>query len=343
MGRARDIVSLRLVVPLVFCDRSRIVGWLDDGDSTSGCILYSLYVKKGPTKEGEFYQFKLTSSKARVVPSVKTAGRNIIPGLEIRILLLLLRIIIAVLLRLSEVSMQVLPLRDLQCIVPIMEFDYGMLDTRFGNKVIEVVTYIAIWRRLEMEVDSLKHWLGDNNITTKGRTELRNIVSEWLIVPKVAGFSRGTWLISTAFKINAPVGKSRCQSYDTHSSWIVANIDYLPVLLSFVKEIVIHSINLEKIYPQDDVLGEKGEIQKRLSILYRIVAINLVLIISSQDTDPYVRIGALTDPVPTRKHGRWATKGRLGQEMSRTRGDIKLRLSNPGSRLTKQKGTKAHD
>ena len=109
-----------------------------------------------------------------------------------------------------------------------------------------------------------------------------------------------------------------------------------------------HSNKLVKIYGilarylQASISRNREDIRNEPTLHYRNLAHDLVSIVSSLDTDPYMWKGALNGLAPMWEQGRWVTRGRLGQGLFRVLGVSKLDLLVPGSRLAELKMMEAH-
>ena len=168
-------------------------------------------------------------------------------------LLLASRLTTAILPGLSELPISISLFGDSQCTISTMECDHRLLDTWFGNRVAEVLEHIETWRRMGILVNSLEHWPGDTNIadlTTKGRATLQDVdkASEWQLGPKAARFPRETWPTNTTFKRSVPVEELRSKVHQAYSCISSTKSNYLPILLSLVREVMGRSNKLVKIY-----------------------------------------------------------------------------------------------
>ena len=173
MVEANDVIFPRAARPEGVDGRLNLVGYWDGARPASTATLYTRYRREqGRVKKGEeltdapTHLVRLLAAKARVTPSAKKTDKLTVstPRVEMRGLVLLVRLTTACMAGLPELPERITLNGDSECTISAVECEDGVLQTWFSNRVAEILGHMEEWEKLGVKVDPLQHWPGVRNI-----------------------------------------------------------------------------------------------------------------------------------------------------------------------------------
>ena len=331
-------------------DKSDIVLVLfTDGGDPAACAVIYHRTKDSITND---YDVRLMAGKARVNPSSAAAGktRRTTPRSEMRGFLIGVRLVSSLLPGLPYKPRMIFPVSDSECIISCLEAQDRVLESWFSNRVAEANDHMDRWRQQGIEVPSVHHWPGSQNVAdlgTKGKAKLEDVGpgSRWQTGPAELRLDITQWPASRDFRQNLPQDELKVKPAQPK---IANNLKVKEPNLRFlevVKNVLDCSNNYNKclnIMARVMRASAGGDIRQKLTVEDLDKAEMMIRICASYEAAPEIakKCGSM-DPFLT--HGVWYTQGRLRKQMIPIFGVSKLQLLLPNQRLAELWMTKAHN
>ena len=363
MVEANDVMFPRATRPEEADGRLKLVGYWDGAKPASTATVYTRYRSKQAKGEMEkqltqapTHLVRLLAAKARVTPSAKKTDQLTVstPRVEMRGLVLLVRLTTACMAGLSELPEQITLNGDSECTISAVECEDGVLQTWFSNRVAEIIGHMEEWEKLGVKVDPLQHWPGIRNIAdlaTRGKGTIADVMpgSEWQCGPWEISYPRSMWPASREFKRVLPPGETCAKTFSVNTLQMAA-LHRVPKMKELVEEVMSRSNSFDFV---KRVLSRwlrarsegRDAVRAPLSVKYLDLAERMMYLFASLDTAKEMKLknNKLVGLGPKLVKGQFVACGRLGKGLLKVFGKAKLPIILPTTRMAELLMLRAHN
>ena len=363
MVEANDVMFPRATRPEGAVGRLNLVGYWDGAKPASTATLYTRYRSKqnyGDEKkqltDAPTHLVRLLAAKARVTPSAKKTDKLTVstPRVEMRGLVLLVRLTTACMAGLSELPERITLNGDSECTISAVECEDGVLQTWFSNRVAEILGHMEEWEKLGVKVDPLQHWPGVRNIAdlaTRGKGTIADLMpgSEWQCGPWEISYPRSIWPASREFKRSLPPGETCAKTFSVNTLQMAA-LHRVPAIKELVEEVMSRSNSFDFVKRVlSRWLRAKSEgrdaVRAPLRVKYLDLAERMMFLFASLDTAKVMKQknNKLVGLGPRLVKGQFVACGRLGKGLMKVFGKAGLPIILPTTRMAELLMLRAHN